>query len=48
MGALDGEVHFPGYAAVAVVAGDAAAEFGDVDGFGEVHLEEGAAAGGER
>jgi len=36
----DGFVHLPGYAAVAEVAGDAGAEFGDVEGFGEVHLEE--------
>ena len=46
-GGLDGLVHLPGDAAVAEVAGDAGAEFGDVEGFGEVHLEHGAAAGGE-
>ena len=43
----DGEVHLPGDAAVAEVAGDAGAEFGDVEGFGEVHLEHGADAGAE-
>ena len=43
----DGLVHLPGYAAVAEMAGDAGAEFGDVEGFGEVHLEEGAVAGAE-
>src|ERR1700722_8603958 len=39
----DGLIHLPGYAAVAEVASDAGAEFGDVEGFGEVHLEERAA-----
>ena len=37
--------HLPGDAAVAEVAGDSGAEFGDVEGFGEVHFEEGAVAG---
>ena len=45
--ALDGEVHFPGDAAVAEVAGGAGAELGDVLGLGEVHFEEGADAGAE-
>ena len=45
--ALQGEVHLPGDAAIAEVAGGAGAEFGDVLRFGEVHLEEAADAGGE-
>ena len=45
--ALYGEVHFPGDAAVGEVSGGAGAELRDVLGFGEVHFEEGADAGGE-
>ena len=44
----DGTVHLPCDAAVTEVAGDAGAEFGDVEGFGEVHFEHGADAGSER
>jgi hypothetical protein len=44
--ALEGQEHLPGDAAIAEVAGGAGAEFDDVLGFGEVHLEEAAAAGG--
>ena len=36
--ALKGQEHFPGDAAVAEVAGGGGAQFGDVLGFGEVHL----------
>ena len=43
--ALEGQEHLPGDTAVAEVAGGAAAEFDDVLSFGEVHLEERAAAG---
>ena len=43
----DGAVHLPGYAAVAEVAGDGGAQLRDVERFGEVHLEHGAAAGAE-
>ena len=43
----DCEIHLPGDAAVAEVAGGARAEFGDVESFGEVHFEHGADAGSE-
>ena len=46
--ALERQKHLPGYAAVAEVAGGGGAQFGDVLGFGEVHFEEAADAGGER
>ena len=46
--ALEGQVHLPGDAAIAEVAGGAGAEFEDVLGFGEVHLEEAANARGQR
>ena len=46
--ALDGEVHLPGHAAVAEVAGGAGAQLGDVLRLGEVHLEEAADARGQR
>ncbi len=44
---MEGQEHFPGYAAVAEVAGGTGAEFDDVLGFGEVHFEEAANAGGQ-
>src|SRR6185312_15625560 len=44
----DGLVHFPGDAAVGDVSLGGGAEFGDVEGFGEIHFEERAFAGGER
>src|SRR5258708_40277298 len=44
----DGEIHLPGDSAIAEVAGDAGAQLGDVEGFGEVHLEHGADARAER
>ncbi len=46
--ALEGEVHLPGDAAVAEVAGGTGAEFADVLRFGEVHFEEAADARGQR
>ncbi len=45
---LDGEEHLPGDLAIAEVTCRAAAQLGDVLGFGEVHLEERADARGER
>ena len=45
---LEGQKHLPGDAAVAEVAGRAGAEFDDVLGFGEVHLEQRPDTGGER
>ena len=45
--AFEGQVHLPGYAAVAEVAGRSGAQFRDVLGFREVHFEEAADAGGE-
>ena len=46
--ALEREVHLPGDAAIAEVAGGAGAQFGDVLGFGKVHFEKRADARGER
>ena len=47
MALSDGAIHLPGYPAVAEVACDARAQLGDVEGFGEVHLEDGPYAGAE-
>ena len=44
---LEGAIHLPGHAAVAEVAGGGGAQLRDVLGFGEVHFEEAADAGGE-
>ena len=41
-------VHGIGHVAVGEVAGGAAAQFGDVDGFREIHLEQGALAEAQR
>src|SRR5579863_8217958 len=44
---LKGQIHFPGDAAIAEVAGGRGAEFADVLCFGEVHFEEAADARSE-
>ena len=44
--ALQHQKHFPGYAAIAEMAGGTGAQFGDVLGLSEVHLEQAANAGG--
>ena len=44
---LEGQVHLPGDAAVAEMAGWAGSQLGDVLCFSEVHLEEAADPGGE-
>ena len=46
--ALERQEHLPGDAAIAEVAGGRGAQFGDVLGLGEVHLEKAADARGQR
>ena len=45
--AFHGPKHLPRHAAIAEVAGRAGAQFGDVLGFGKIHLEEAANARGQ-